>query len=329
MIPYFDEKKVREILDERNAFRLAKKVFWLIAQKKTLMPPKLYLNLPVQGRGSAANDFRAMPAFVGDKKGGTCGIKWVSVFPENYQSGRPTVYATILLNSAKTGVPLAIFEGNHITALRTGAAAAVATHYLANPKPRKLAIIGAGLQAEYQLRALTNLFVFQEIGVWGFIRGESRRFCERFSNDFHELKPYQDIKSCVYSADIIVTCTPSRKPLLKKEWVKKGAHINAIGADAEGKEELDPGLLLVSKVVVDEWRQASHSGEINVPVSKGLFSKRRLYAELSQIVSGKKKGRVSPKEITLFDSTGLAVLDVHFARHVYDSTSECKRDFYC
>ena len=326
MIPYFDEKKVRAVLDEWKAFELTKEVFLLIAQKKALMPPKLYLNLPSTAGDSAANDFRAMPAFVDDKKGGVCGIKWVSVFPKNHRLGRPTVCATILLNSSRTGAPLALLEGNHITAIRTAAAAAVASSYLAISKPRKLTIIGAGLQAEYQLRALANLFSFKEIGVWGFLKGESNRFCGRFLDEFPELKPYPDIKSCVYSADIIVTCTPSRRPLLKKEWVKKGAHINAIGADAKGKEELDPRLLLGSKVVVDQWQQALHSGEINVPASKGLFSKHHLYAELSQIVSGGKRGRTSPNEITIFDSTGLAVLDIYFARHAYVCLTGCQKD---
>jgi alanine dehydrogenase len=212
----------------------------------------------------------------------------------------------------------AVFEANHITAVRTAAAAAVATHYLANPRPRKLAIVGAGLQAEYQLKAMGHLFLFEEIGVWGYMTGESDRFCRRFSGPFPQVKSYKDIRSCVDSADIIVTCTPSRKPLLKRAWVKKGAHINAIGADAKGKEELDPKLLLDSRVVVDERRQASHSGEINVPIARGLYSERRVYAELSEIVSKKKKGRVSRDQITIFDSTGLAVLDIYFAKYVYD-----------
>jgi alanine dehydrogenase len=122
----------------------------------------------------------------------------------------------------------------------------------------------------------------------------------------------------VENADVIVTCTPSRKPLLKREWVKPGAHINAIGADAKGKEELHPKLLSVCKVVVDDWEQASHSGEINVPISKKLFSKKRLHAELADIVSGRKRGRVRRDEITVFDSTGLAVLDIFFAKYAYN-----------
>src|SRR3989338_5347937 len=109
MIPTLNEEKIKKALDEKKAFLLAKKVFELIAQKKAQMPPKLYLNLPA---GKVSNDFRAMPAFVGEKGKGVCGIKWVSVFPENRRQGLPTVHATILLNSSKTGVLLAIFEAN-------------------------------------------------------------------------------------------------------------------------------------------------------------------------------------------------------------------------
>ncbi|OIO37813.1 MAG: hypothetical protein AUJ71_04495 [Candidatus Omnitrophica bacterium CG1_02_49_16] len=321
---YYKEEEIKKVLNEKLAFSLAKKVFWLISQKKTAMPPKIYLNLPRLSKG-APGDFRAMPAYIGGMGNGVCGIKWVSVFPSNPRLNLPTVIATILLNSEKTGALLAIFEGNHITAMRTGAAAAVATHTLANPKPHKLSIIGAGFQAEYQLHAMTNLYAFDEIGVWGFVKGESRRFCKRLSGEHLSLRPYEDIKSCVLSADIIVTCTPSRRPLLKKEWVKKGAHINAMGADAKGKEELNSKLLLGSKIVVDEWQQASHSGEINVPLSNKILSRKNVYGELSEIISGKKKGRVSPDEITIFDSTGLAVLDIYFANHLATLFSGCKK----
>lgn len=313
MLPYLDEKKIKKVLDQKTAFSLAKKVFELLAKKKVMMPPKIYLNLP-----GGSNDFRAMPAFVGEKDGGVCGMKWVSVFPENSRYKLPSVYATILLNSPKTGMPLAIFEGNHITAIRTAAAAAVATDLLANPGAKKLAIVGAGVQAEHQLRALADRLYFKTIGIWGFLPAEAEKFCHRFQREFSNLKPYQTIQECVADADVLVTCTPSRRPILKKAWVKSGAHINAIGADAKGKEELDPALLKAAKVVVDDWKQASHSGEINIPVSKGLFSKQDLYAELSEIVSGQKKGRVVQKEITIFDSTGLAALDVYFANHVYN-----------
>ena len=309
------EKSVRRLLDEKTAFRLAREAFELVWLKKTRMPPKIYLELPGKPRG----DFRAMPAFLETRKGRVCGVKWVSVFPANPYRHLPTVNGTILLNSPLTGELLALLEGNTITAMRTAAAAAVAAKFMAGPRPRKLALVGAGLQADYQLRALVNVYGLNEIHVWGHQPGEAKAFCRRFAPLHRNLKPVPDIKSCVSGADLIVTCTPSRRPLVKKAWLKPGVHINAIGADAKGKEELDPAILRGAKVVVDEWEQASHSGEINVPVSKGLFSRRDLYAELAEIVGGKKKGRIRADDTTVFDSTGLAILDIYFARYVYDA----------
>ncbi len=308
---YFKEARIRRALDEKIAFRLAEETFQRIAERKVVMPPKLYLTLP--GRGSA-NDFRAMPAFIHDRKGrAACGVKWVSVFPANKKKRLATINAHILLSCSKTGVLLAVLEANTITALRTAAASAVASVYLASPNPKILAIVGAGVQAAYQLRALTARFRFKTIRVWGYGRGEG----EQFKN----LEFTRSIKACVRDADIIVTCTPSRKPLVKKEWIKPGAHINAIGADAPGKQELDPALLLNAKVVVDDWRQASHSGEINVPVARGLFQRKSLYAELAEIVSRKKTGRNSSRDITIFDSTGLAALDIRCASYVYHTAN--------
>jgi alanine dehydrogenase len=319
LIPYIDESAVHRALDEKTSYGLARETFLLVARNKTSMPPKMYLDLP-------AGDFRAMPAFVGAAGAkAAVGVKWISVYPLNPKRGLPTVNGTILLNSPATGVPLAVIEANGITALRTGAAAALAARCLANPRPRKLAIVGAGLQAAYQLRAHAAQYRFERISVWGYLPEEAERFCARFVRQFPGLRPCAALRDCVADADIVVTCTSSRRPLVKRAWITPGAHVNAIGADAKGKQELDPALLLASKVVVDEWEQASHSGEINVPFSKGLFKKKHLYGELADVVSGKKKGRISPREITIFDSTGLAVLDVYFARHVYASLHEAGR----
>lgn len=311
-VPFFTEKQILRLLNEKISFRLAHEVFDMMGRGAAQMPPKVYVTA---GGGS---DFRAMPALLG---GGTdsavAGLKWVSVFPANRQKGLPTVNGTILLSSAQNGRLMAIMEANTITALRTGAAAAVAAYYLAKPKSKTLALVGAGLQAAYQLNALAEIFRFEDIRVWGFLPGEAESFCARFKKWPRRIHACRDIRSCVKNADIVVTCTPSRKPLVKKNWIAKGCHINAIGADAKGKEELDPALLKSAKVVVDEWEQASHSGEINVPVSRKLFAQRDLYSDLASIVAGRKIGRKSNKEITVFDSTGLATLDIHFAHYIY------------
>ncbi len=311
MIPFITEADVQKILTEENSLDLARQTFQLIAQKKVFMPPKMYLVL------SASSDFRAMPAYLETRAGeGSCGIKWISVFPKNAAKGQPTVIGTILLNSVETGHLLAVIEANTITAMRTAATAALAATLMANLNPKILALVGAGIQAGYQLKAHASLFKFDQIRVWGYQPGEAENFCKQHS-EFKNLKAFSDIESCVASADMIITCTSSRQPLVMRDWVRPGAHINAIGADAKGKEELDPRLLLWARVVVDEWEQASHSGEINVPFSQGSFLKKNVYAELSEIVSGNKKGRHTPGEITIFDSTGLAALDIQFAHFVH------------
>ncbi len=131
--------------------------------------------------------------------------------------------------------------------------------------------------------------------------------------------PEPDGKKACRGVDIVTTTTPVRKPIIKKSWIDPGTHINDIGADAAGKQELETALTKSCKIVIDEWQQASHSGEINVPVSSGKLKKSEIYAELGEIVAGKKKGRTSDNEITLFDSTGLAIQDISTAFVVYQA----------
>ena len=126
-----------------------------------------------------------------------------------------------------------------------------------------------------------------------------------------------NIKETVSGADVVVTVTPSRVPMVKSEWIEAGTHINAIGADAPGKEELDPEILKRAKIVVDDWDQASQSGEINVPLAKGIITKENVWDEMEEIVAGLKLGRAYPDEITVFDSTGLAIHDAVTANLVY------------
>ena len=314
MTPFITEEDVKKILNEKKALFLAQETFLAMSQKKVFMPPKMYLVL------SNSADFRAMPAFLetsGVGEGGVCGLKWISVFPQNMALGQPTVIGTILLNSPKTGALKAILEANTITAMRTAAAAALASTRMANPEPKVLALVGAGIQAGYQLEAHLDLYSFDSIRVWGFQEGEAQNFVKRRATT-KNLIPCLDVESCVQEADIVITCTSSRGPLVKRGWLKPGVHINAIGADAKGKQELDPEILLNSRIIVDDWEQASHSGEINVPISEGLLTRGSVYGDLSEVVSGQKEGRENPAQMTVFDSTGLAALDIYFAGHVYD-----------
>jgi len=317
-----DGKTVKSLITVRGAIREVEKAFKLFGEGKVQMPPKVYIHL-----NKYKGDFRAMPAYVeGLEK---CSIKWVNVHPENRKKALPTVMAIIILSDPANGFPLSVMDATYVTALRTGAAGGVAAKYLARKDSKSVALVGCGVQAQTQLAALNENFNIERVRIWGHLRSEAAGFKRKASRigDF-KMEISKTIKSCVEDSDIIVTTTPSRRPLVRSGWLKRGAHVNAIGADAKGKQELDPKILKKAKIVVDAWEQASHSGEINVPLAERQISKKDIYADLGEVVAGKKKGRTSGKEITVFDSTGLAIQDTAVANVVYREAKRRRKGRY-
>lgn len=304
------EREIRTLLSPKEYLSLAESAFRAYGKGEVILPSKLYLTLP-KGIG----DFRAMPAYLASP--GRCGLKWVNVHVANERHGFPTVMALILLNDVQTGFPLAILDGTWITKMRTGAGGGVAAKFLARKESSVLGLVGCGAQAETQLLFLSRLFRFRKIKFWGLRTSEQNRFLKKLKGEKYPLEAKGTIRETVLDVDILVTTTPSRRPLVRREWVKPGTHINAIGADAKGKEELDVALLKEGKVVVDDWHQASEGGEINVPFSKRLLKKRDIHATLGEIVCGFKKGRERREEITIFDATGLAIQDIAVAWEIY------------
>jgi alanine dehydrogenase len=276
------------------------------------MPPKAYLYFT-----EFSGDLRCMPGYIPELN--AAGIKAVNVHPNNRKVGLPTVMATILLNDPKTGFPIAIIDGTHITNMRTGAAGGIAAKYLAKENCKKVAFIGAGIQAETQVAALMiTKPMITEASVVDLDKDRAEAFA-RLCSDNYKLKAtvVANIHDACVDADVINCTTAARKPIVMKADVPKGAHINAIGADAEGKQELESIILRDAKVVIDDWVQASHSGEINVPVREKLFTRENVAAELGKVIAGNQKVRQSDDDITVFDSTGLAIQDLVTAAHVY------------
>ncbi|MBE0534277.1 MAG: ornithine cyclodeaminase family protein [Phycisphaerae bacterium] len=282
--------------------------FCLCGRGEVQMPPKLYLTFP-QG------DLRCMPVCIPNMN--TAGVKNVNVHPGN--TDLPTVMATITLIDPETGFPLAIMDGTHITRMRTGAAGGVAAKYLSRENSRTAAFIGAGAQAQTQLAALLVTRPAIEKVIACDIRREHLEHFVEIVRSTHgrEVLCTPSIQQAAEHADILVTTTTVRVPVVHNDWIKPGTHINAIGADAPGKQELDPAILNRAIVVVDNWEQASHSGEINVPVSHGLLTRDDIHADIGQIVCGAKPARQTEDEITVFDSTGLAVQDISAATAIY------------
>jgi alanine dehydrogenase len=214
---------------------------------------------------------------------------------------------TIILDP-ETGVPEAVLNATLLTDLRTGAAGAVAAKYLSAKRDIVLGVVGSGRQAQAQVRAISAELSVEELRVWSRKEGNARDFCANFPEIDCSTGEISDVCDC----DVLTTTTPSREPLVKDEWIREGTHINAIGADAPGKQELDPAILARAQVFIDDRDQAVHSGEINVPLKKGLFSVDQISGTLGDVVLGR-KGRRSGDEITVFDSTGLAIQDLAIA----------------
>ena len=217
--------------------------------------------------------------------------------------------------------------GKNITAIRTAAAGGIAAKYLAKRNSKTASFIGTGVQAKAQLLALLAVFPkLEEIRACDISIGAAESFAAYAESKASQSRivVVENEAAAVKDSDIVITTTPSRKPLVFESMVSEGTHFNCIGADAPFKEELDPAILKKAKIVVDDWEQASHSGEINVPFSKGFLSKKDVWAELGDIVAETKTGRTSNEEITVFDSTGLAIQDAATTELVYKKATSRK-----
>ncbi len=307
---FLSRNDIKVIIDMGEVIGVVEEAFREWANGAAKMPPKAYLVLE-------KGDFRAMPAALP----GAAGLKWVNVHPGNPPLGLPTVMAIMIYNDPATGYPLSVMDATEITAYRTGAIAAIASKYLARKDSHTLGIIGAGRQAYTQLLAHATLFDIKLIKVYDPIKSAVERFIKSFPGYRIEASSSpEDACAC----DILCTVTPAHEPVVKRKWLLPGTHINAIGADAAGKEELEPSVLKDALVIVDDIRQASTSGEINVPVRKGLFTVEEVHASLSEIITGKRPGRSDRDQITVFDSTGVAIEDVATAGLIYEKAKKSR-----
>lgn len=317
-----DGRQIEKLISMRKAIAITESAFRAHGLGKVQMPAKIYLHL-----SKFNGDFRAMPAYLDGMK--ACGIKWVNVHPDNRKYGLPSVMALIILNDVRTGIPLAVMDGTHITNMRTGASGGVAAKYLAKRNSSRVGLVGCGVQALFQLNALDEIFDLKEVAIFDKDQNRMKRFAAMVKGAKLRIVKCSSVAECVKDRDIVVTTTPSRKPIVRPEWISPGTHINAIGADAKGKVELYPGLLNKSAIFVDDRTQAIHSGEINVPMSKGLIKASDIRSTLGEVIALKKRARRSADEITIFDSTGLAIHDVALANHIYEKSNVNRgRGFY-
>jgi alanine dehydrogenase len=279
------------------------------------MPAKSYVDLP-QYNG----DFRSMPAYLDAGDWDAAGIKWVNVHPDNPEKfDLPTVMGTMIYSDPETAFALAIMDGTELTMKRTGAAAAVATDHLAVEDATSLGIVGAGVQSYTQLEAIAEVRPIEEVVVSDVDDDAIQAFIDSFGDRF-DVRGGSIAEAA--SCDVLSTVTPVTDPIVAREDVGEHTHINAMGADAEGKHELADEILLSAKLVIDDHAQTTHSGEINVPYHAGILTDEDIYGQVGEIVVGTKAGRTATDGVTVFDSTGLAIQDVAAAHVVYEHADD-------
>jgi len=283
------------------------------ARGDTDMPAKSYIDLP-QYNG----DFRSMPAYLDAGEWDAAAVKWVNVHPDNPNAhDLPTVMGTVIYSDPETAFPLALLDGTTITRKRTGAAAAVATDHLAVEDATSMGIVGAGVQSYTQLEAVATVRDIDTVIVADRNEQSVAEFVDAFE-DRYDVRggSIDEAAQC----DVLSTVTPVESPIVHS--VGDRTHVNAIGADAAGKQEISDEILLDATLVIDDYEQCTHSGEINVPWSDGVLDEDDIHAELGDIVVGDQSGRTAETGVTVFDSTGLAIQDVAASHVVYEYADE-------
>jgi ornithine cyclodeaminase/alanine dehydrogenase-like protein (mu-crystallin family) len=291
---YFEEERVRRLLRIDELIDAMRKVLAEFSAGKWQQPLRGVL-------AQQGGFFGVMPAAAGE----SMGIKMVTFYPGNAGTKLPTHMAVIALFDPKTGEPLALMDGRYITEMRTAAVSAVATDALAAPDAQVLTLLGAGVQAQAHLEVLPHVRRFEEVRIWNHHPEKAKQFAER-----HAIKA-MELEEAVRGADVIVTATSAREPILKGEWLKKGTHVNAVGASRPDWRELDDAAMR-NVVIVDSYEGArNEAGDV-------ILSGATPFAELGEILNGTK--RVESGATTIFKSLGMAVEDVAAAKLVYEAS---------
>lgn len=299
-VPILDGEAVLAAVDPAAAIERVRAAFARHAEGGWSMPAKVYLDSPPNG------DFRAMPA----RGDGFALLKWVTSFPGNSSRGLPVVTGALLLSDAATGELRAIMDCASITSLRTGAAAALSAQVLGASEARSVGIIGSGVNGAWAARCLAAGGYGP--GVCADVRTEA---AEALAS---ELGWRAGDRVDAAAQDVVVTVTPGGIPVIEESDLRPGQHLAALGADANGKRELELAALEHCRLFCDEWSQASAGGELSAAVAAGLVSRDRV-TQLGDVLLGRAGGRNSDEDITLFDSTGLAIQDLGIAIAVFEA----------
>ena len=293
-VPFFAARDVEAAVPPETAYTAVRDGFVAYARGEWAMQPKLYVtNYP-------AGDFRAMPAL----GGGHALLKWVTSFPGNPARGLPTVSGLVVLSDAETGVVVALLEAGAVTALRTGAAAVLAADTLGRADAGTAAVVGAGVNGLAAARTFVALG--RRVALWDVDEARAEAAAAELGA---EVAGSLDE---ALAADLLVTVTPGKQILIAEGSLRPGQHVSLMGADGPGKAEIAVAELARARVFCDDWEQASHGGELAAAVEVGTLGRKDVTV-LGDVLTGVAPGRSSAEEITVFDSTGLAIQDLAIA----------------
>ena len=293
MVPLFTPEHVYAAVPPERAVDAVRDAFIAYARGEWTMPPKVYV------AAYPAGDFRAMPAL----GSGHALLKWVTSFPDNPAKGIPTVMGVVLVSSAVDGRLVAVLDAGAVTAVRTGGAAVLAAETLGRADAETAAVVGAGVNGEATART------FAARGrmplVWDVDEARARVVADRVGGRVAT-------REQALAADLLATVTPGREVLLPAGSLRPGQHVSLMGADGPGKAEIAVEELARGRAFCDDWEQASHGGELAAAVAAGKISRADV-AQIGDVLIGTADGRTSPADVTLFDSTGLALQDLAVA----------------
>jgi ornithine cyclodeaminase/alanine dehydrogenase len=318
MVLFLSKNDIESLVTMKDAVRAVEMAFLEQHEGKAACPKRLIIGID-KHEGFAYY----MPAYLSRTK--SLAIKIVTQFEGNLKHGLPTILASILLNDPENGRPLALMDGTYLTATRTGAASVVATKYLARRGSRVIGVLGTGGQAMAQVLGLREVLrSLTRIKVYDIMPKRAGEFAESVSQELSlSVEAVENSRQCVENSDVIVLATTSRVPVLDGDWIKAGAHINSIGVAGPEARELDDKTIKKAKIVVDTIDGAlAETGDLIIPLKKGIISQNNIYAELHEIVSGEKPGRTSQNETTCWKAVGLAIEDAAVAKVAYDKAKK-------
>jgi ectoine utilization protein EutC len=318
MIPIFNEAQIREAVSSETAIAAVRAAFAADGRSETVVPAVINLAIP-----GTDGEFHVKTAYVAGIP--HVAVKVASGFYDNPQRGLPTGSGMMMLFDAATGMPAALLLDNgYLTDVRTGAAGAVAADCLARANVHTIGVIGSGVQARHQLACLRSVRSFDRLVAWSIDAAGLRCYVDEVRERWGvDATMAEGPERVVREADILITCTPSRQPIVRTEWLHAGMHVTALGSDGPGKQELEPGCLARADVVVcDRVAQCARLGELQHAIAAGVLREEDVRTELGQVVAGRAGGRTNDTEITIADLTGVGFQDTAIASAAFRRLTE-------